>query len=52
MEDANETYEYPDILGEPQRLELNLAFSLEHVTELILLCSLAVDKFGAFEKKN
>ena len=41
---------YPEIFGEPMRLELNFNFPLEHVTELIALeertSSVAVDKFA------
>ena len=49
MQDANENCHYPELVGEPLRLELNFTFPLEHVTELIVLgermSSLAVDKF-------
>ena len=37
MQDATENCHYPELLGEPQRLELNFIFPLEHVTELIVL---------------
>ena len=48
--DAADNCHYPELVGEPLRLELNFTFPLEHVTELILLgermSSVAVDKFG------
>ena len=54
MEDATENCHYPELIGEPLRLELNFAFPLEHVTELIVLgermSSVAVDKFGVRKK--
>ena len=37
MQDATENCHYPDLVGEPLRLELNFTFLLEHVTELIVL---------------
>ena len=36
-QDATENCHYPELVGEPLRLELNFAFPLEHVTELIVL---------------
>ena len=49
MQDATENCHYPELVGEPLRLELNFTFPLEHVTELIVLgdrmSSVAVDKF-------
>ena len=36
MQDATEIYHYPEVGGEPLRLELNFSFPLEHVTELIV----------------
>ena len=52
MQDATQIFHYPELGGEPLRLELNFTFPLEHVTELIVLgermCSVAVDKFGVF----
>ena len=49
-QDATENCHYPEIVGEPLRLELNFAFPLKHVTELFELderkSSVAVDKFG------
>ena len=54
MQDATENGHYPELVGEPLRLELNFTFPLEHVTELIVLGkqmpSVAVDKFGVVEK--
>ena len=50
MQDATENCHYPQLFGEPMRLELKFTFSLEHVTELIVLgermSSVAIDKFG------
>ena len=34
MQDATENCHYPELVGEPLRLELNFTFPLEHVTEL------------------
>ena len=54
MQDATENCPYPELVGEPLRLQLNLIFSLQHVTELIVLgertSSIAVDKFGVVGK--
>ena len=54
MQDASENFHYPDLVGEPLRLELNFTFPVEHVTELILLGErmslVAVDKFGVVGK--
>ena len=54
MQDATENCHYPEIVGEPLRLELNFTFPLEHVTELIVLggrkSSVAVVKFGVVGK--
>ena len=54
MQDATENCYYPELVGEPLRLELNFTFALELVTELIVLgermSSVAVDKFGAVGK--
>ena len=50
MQDATVNCHYPELLGEPLRLELNFSFRLEHITELIVLekrmSSVAVDNFG------
>ena len=50
MQDAAVNCHYPELVGEPLRLELNFTFPLEHVTELIVLgermSAVAVDKFG------
>ena len=47
--DATENCHYPELVGEPLRLELNITHPLENVTELIVLCelmsSVVVDKF-------
>ena len=54
MQDATENCHYPELVGEPLRLELNFTFPLEHVTELIVLGErkslIASDKFGVFGK--
>ena len=54
VQDATENCHYPELVGEPLRLELNYTFPLEHVTELIVLgeqmFSVAVDKFGVVGK--
>ena len=54
MQDATENCHYPELVGEPLRLELNFTFPLEYVTELIVLgermSSVAVDKFGVVGK--
>ena len=50
MQDATENCHYPELVGEPLRLELIFTFPPEHVTEFIVLgkrmSSVAVDKFG------
>ena len=54
MQDAFENCHYPELVGEPLRLELNFTKLLENVTELIVLgeqmWSVAVDKFGVVGK--
>ena len=54
MQDATEKCPYPELVGEPLRLELNFTFPVEDVTELIVLgeqmTSVAVDKFGVVGK--
>ena len=54
MQDATENCHYPELVGEPLRLELNFTNPLEKVTELIVLgeqmSSVAVDKFGVVGK--
>ena len=56
MQGATENCHYPELVGEPLRLELKFTFPLEHVTELILLgepmSSVAVDKFGVVGKTS
>ena len=50
MQDATENCHYPELVGEPLRLELTFTNPLENVTELIALgermSSVAVNKFG------
>ena len=50
LQDATENSHYPDLDGEPVRLELNFTHPLQNVTELNVLgeqmSSVAVDKFG------
>ena len=45
---------YPELIGEPLRLELSFNFALEYVTEVIVLgermSSVAVDSFGVVGK--
>ena len=36
LQDASENYHYPELVGEPLRLELNFTHPLENVTELIV----------------
>ena len=54
MQDATANCHYPELVGEPLKLELNFTFPLEQVTELIVLgermSSVAVDKFGVVGK--
>ena len=54
MQDATKHCHYPEIFGEPLRLELYFSLSLESVTEVIVLgermSSVAVDKFGIVGK--
>ena len=54
MQDATKNCHYPELVGEPLRLELNFTNPLENVTELIVLgermSSVAVDKFGVVGK--
>ena len=54
MQDATENCHYPELVGEPLRLELNFTNPLENVTELIVLgermSSVAVDKLGVVGK--
>ena len=50
MQDATENFHYPELIGEPLRLELKSTHPLENITELIVLgermSSVAVYKFG------
>ena len=54
MQDANENCHYPELVGEPLKLELNFNFPLEHVTEVSVLGKrmswVAADKFGVVGK--
>ena len=54
VQDATENCHYPELVGEPLRLQLNFTNPLENVTELIVLgermSSVAVDKFGVVGK--
>ena len=54
MQDATEKCHYPELVGEPLRLELNFTHSLENVTELIVLAGrmslVAVDKLVSLER--
>ena len=56
MQDATEHYHYPELIGEPLRLELKFNEALESVTEVIILVermsSVAVDKFGVVDKNT
>ena len=56
MQGATENCHYPELVGEPLRLELNFTFLPEQVTEPIVLgermSSLAVDKIGVVEKNS
>ena len=55
MRDATENFHYPELVGEPLRLELNFTNPLENITELIVLgkrmSSVVNDKFGVVGKK-
>ena len=50
MQNATDNCHYPELVGEPLRLELKFTNPLENVTELIVLgermSSVVVDKFG------
>ena len=54
MQDAIEHCHYPELVGEPFRLELNFNTALENAPEVIVLgerkSSVAVDKFGVVGK--
>ena len=54
MQDATENCHYPELVGEPLRLQLNFTQPLGNVTELIVMgermSSVAVDKFGVVGK--
>ena len=54
MQGASENFHYPEVVGEPLKLEPNFTYLLVHVTELIVLgernSSVAFDKFGVVGK--
>ena len=54
MQDATEHCHYPELIGEPLRLELGFSSPLENITEVIVLgermSCVAVDKFGVVGK--
>ena len=54
MQNATENCQYPELVREPLRLQLNFTFPLDHVTELIVsgerMSSVAVEKFGVVGK--
>ena len=56
MQDATKQCHQPGLVGQTLKLELIFTFPLEDVTDIIVLgeriCLVAVDKFGAFEKKS
>ena len=55
MQHGSQNYQYPQIFGEPLRLELNFTFPLQHAPELIVLgermSSVANGKFGVVGQK-
>ena len=55
-QDAIEICHYPELVGEPLKLELNFTFPVKHVTELIVLgermSSVAIGKIGVVGKKH
>ena len=56
MQGATKNCHYPELAGEPMRLELYFIYPWEHVIELIVLGKrvslVAVDMFGAFGEKR
>ena len=46
MQDATENCHYPELVGEPLRLELNVTFPLEHIAELLTHCAGRSNVFG------
>ena len=56
IRDATENGHYPELVGELLSLELNFAFTLEHVIELIVsgerMSSVEGDKFGVVGKNK
>ena len=56
MQDASEHCHYPELIGEPLRLELNFNKALKNVTEVFISgkrkSSVAVDEFGVVGKNT
>ena len=56
IQDATENCQYPELVGEPLRLELNFTNPLENVTELIVLgermSSVTVELLGRMRKNG
>ena len=56
MQDATENCHYPELVGEPLRLEISFTQHLENFTELIVLgermSSVAVGEFGVVGKNE
>ena len=56
MQDSTENCHYPEVVGEPLRLELNITFSIELATQLFVqrerISLVAVDKFGVVGPKD
>ena len=54
MQDATDHFHYPDLSGEPLRVDLYFSSPLENVTEVFVLgermSCVAVDKFGVVGK--
>ena len=54
MQDSTENCHYPELVGEPLRLQLNFTFSLEHVTEFFVfredMSFVAVEKSIVLER--
>ena len=50
MQEVTENCPYPELVGEPLRLELKVTIPLEHVSQVIVLRErmslVAIDKFG------
>ena len=56
LQDGTENWHYSEKVGEPQRLELDFTFPLEHVSELIVLgesmSSVVIDKYSVFGENS